>query len=342
MSLDDLVLGGVNEESAEGAADVVYVEGWRLPDSADPTESDVTEWDSLIRGEGGFADLLATFTLRYMLTATFAPRPGQTTIVKYRYVETITDPTKWAFGERLGLSPYRATLDAPYVGMAKRDHLHLVLPDGVVFNRAALWLDEGQLEPGERTIEDVDEYERRVARNRAAIYTRNLNPGPYYLYFSVRPDVRGFLRLSRLSVFVSFLLLLGGGLAQYIGQRLAPSGDESTAEAAIALLLLVPSLISGYLARENEHELLSEILRWPRSLVAGTALTALVAGGALVLHTTGHALAWVWFGCSGFCLLVATLLSRIIRTSKRHARWVDERAGMTVTGTVRRLSISDS
>jgi hypothetical protein len=146
---------------------------------------------------------------------------------------------------------------------------------------------------------------------RVAIYTSDFyesaRSGSFWLAFTLRPKRSGFLRPAQAAVLTAFLLLLGGALSEALGGRLA-TAEVGSADAAIAVLLVVPSVISAYLANRGEHELLSELLRLPRLGVALASFTTLLAGGALVIGFSGRVLAWSWFIAAGIGLLVLVQL----------------------------------
>jgi hypothetical protein len=98
-------------------------------------------------------------------------------------------------------------------------------------------------------------------------------------------------------------------LAQFLGERL--SRATTSAEASVALLLVVPSVMSAFLARETEHELVSELLRIPRFSVACSAGAAIAAGGGMVLQISGWRLGLIWAIAAAVGLVVFALLTRI-------------------------------
>jgi|GEM_PF-5306669 len=303
------------------------VEAWSLAQDLSSPEGETARWADLFKYPE-FFDLMVTFTLRFMLMASLTCT-DEVQIVKYRYVES-QQPSELLLFERLGGEPFSTLLPAPGVGNAAREHLRIDAPDGMFLESLYLWDVPGLLTPGSRKIRPAQgarRYERRLIPERGVIYTSGLGRGEYYVALSMRPKVQTFLRPSQLTVLASFVFLVAGALAQTFGRRL--SSPSSNTEAAVALLLVVPSVMSAFLARAGEHQLLSDLLRWPRLAVGASAYISLLAGGAMVVHVAGTPLAIVWYVAAAITGLVLLLLVVVTRASGAAMRDVQRDADKT-------------
>ena len=281
---------------------VSAIEAWQLAPDLSGAPGEAERWAKLLDTNENFWSWMVNFTQRFMLMTHVDLRNGPQ-LIKLRYIET-QEPSHPGWREKLAIEPFLAWLEAPAVGMAAREHIHVEAPDGLFFdNDAHLWELRGVIDTAKRAEPATGRatYEKRITPERIAIYTAGLRQGAYTVTLTMRPKVAGFLRASSLTVLMTALLLLAGAAAQIWGHRLTPPVGIST-EAAVALILVVPSIMSAYLAREGEHDLLSGLVRWPRIAVAATGVSALIAGGALVLQVAGTALVLVWLLAAGFCL----------------------------------------
>jgi hypothetical protein len=91
----------------------------------------------------------------------------------------------------------------------------------------------------------------------------------------VRPSPDGLLRSSAVSSSFSTVLLVLGAL---MSSRM----DSSRVEASTAVLLVVPGVVSTFLARPGEHYWVSRLLRGVRALTLLSAITVYLAAAVLV------------------------------------------------------------
>jgi hypothetical protein len=294
---------------------------WRLtPGSSD----DQAVWGALFLIPE-FVELVTTFTIGYSPMVDI-PLDRDSYLLKYQHLERQIDAEDPSWRTRLSLEPYTQVLDIPSIGRCVREHTRFEVPPGLfleyMYPRAApaqpqatpqgLALPQPpQGEQGEALMQG------RVTPERGVMYTRGYQPQrqPLVIAANLRPRVSGFLRTSQYTVFLSAVLLGLGAAGQFWHGRLTQEG--TSAEAAVTLLVVVPTVMSAFLARDDEHELLSYLLRWPRIAVASSAACALLAGGALALHVSAWRLGTLWAVASGLGLAVFVLLRRIAWLSKR-------------------------
>lgn len=292
---------------------------WTLP-GRQKDSAEYATWKGLFK-RNAFVELLATFTVNFMPMMRFKLSPG-TTLVKYRQVERQEPSSASGLRARFSIDPYRQLIPAPSIGRCSREHFRFDAPEGTFLeefffperaSKAPLVSLVSDLRPA--GPDEVFSYSSRVTPERGIIYSHDLSStgASYVATASLRPRVAGFLRLSQFTVFASALLLLAGTLSEFVTQTL--SSQSTQQDAAVAILAVVPSVMSAYLAHEGEHELLSELLRAPRWAVAGSAAATIFASGAMVLQLDDPWLRWVWASASAVCFAVLALLVVVARAS---------------------------
>ena len=247
-------------------------------------------------------------------------------VVKYRSLEVPPQPPVKTIGQALGLQALQTLIEVPSVGTAQREHFRVQAPDGMFCANLELILPLEYELPPDRA--DTPHYEWRVTHDRAAAYTRGFARGRYWLLATLRPSLRGFLRSARLSVLSSLVLLFAGFLAELLSHKL--SDYRTASESAVTILLAIPAVSSAFLARGNEHELLSDYLRVPRLLLASSTSFAIAAGAIVTVHMS-HMKIWVsWLALSFLNALVLSVLWRVGHNS--HADFLRVRDSVNSTG----------
>lgn len=283
-------------------------------------------WGTLFQ-DSAFVDLAATFTLSYAPTVEI-PLGAEVVILKYRHLERQIEAASPSWRTRLSLEPYTQLLEIPSIGSCGREHTRFESPEGLFLEYMYPRADpDPESAPSMASAAagpqppvpafGLPAMRGRITPERGVLYTRGQRPRsrPLVIAANLRPRVTGFLRTSQYTVCLSSLLLALGAAAQCYDQRLTE--EHASTEAAVALLIVVPTLMSAFLVRDDEHELLSFLLRWPRIIVAASAGIALLAGGALALHVSSWRLAAVWAGASAAGWLVFALLRTIAYLSRR-------------------------
>lgn len=103
----------------------------------------------------------------------------------------------------------------------------------------------------------------------------------------VRPSPDGQLRSSAVSSCFSTALLF---LATLLAHRI----DETRVDGSVALLLVVPGVISTFLARPGEHYWVSRLLRGVRVLTLISAVTVYLAAAVIVTGVADGAIREYW------------------------------------------------
>jgi hypothetical protein len=161
-------------------------------------------------------------------------------------------------------------------------------------------------EPGAALV-GSSEFYSRLTPERGVVYAKgfNTNDESVNLSFTMWPQSEGFLLPAMFTTLVSAALLGAGGFAEYSEQFLSEK-LKGNLDAAIALLLVVPSLYSIYLSRAGEHSLRSKLLRRLRGVVFGAAIAHGLAVTSLLATSILHdGYLWkTWVVGGGYCLLV--------------------------------------
>jgi hypothetical protein len=245
---------------------------WR-PD-ADLTDAERAVWSKILAAEGVF-DLLLGLTDHYLF-AIEIPLQGARTIVKFRYVEQwrMWIPNLFA---QLGLAPTRLLVPTVGIGTAQREHTRVVAPEGTLVSRSYLTRDRD--DRVERV--PIGDYGYTQGSERAVIYTSGLPRDNYRIAVRVRPVLGIFFVPAFFSTLLLTALLAAGWILEELDCRL--SRAESNADAAVAILILVPSLTSIFFSRPGEHHLVARLHLLPRLLVLFGAVCATMVAAAVAI-----------------------------------------------------------
>ncbi|WP_344193070.1 hypothetical protein [Pedococcus aerophilus] len=268
------------------------VELWRLQQNLAPEDGGTRPWDELIGAGGEFTEWLTAFTLDFMLMTEVSLKSAPW-MLKFRYVET-QEPANMLLRERLNLVSYGTLLAAPGVGAASREHLRVEGPAGMLIEDVDLFdmRDDPDVRQAPVAAQGKRTFERRVSLDRAVIYTSKPPRGSYYAAVSMRVNPAGFIRRSQYLIFLTAIVLVAGGLAEERWRTLSASSNAT--EPTVALLLVIPTLLLAYISREGDHQILGDLLRVPRLVVAFTGVVSLAAAAGFVFGLKCTPLAWLW------------------------------------------------
>lgn len=240
-----------------------------------------SDWDA-IQEDPRVRRLMRQFAESYLPLAKLELNSSRV-IIKYRRLENDVDSTmkflasrrgpdkRWAFYQKRPYWP--VVIRAGHIGRATSEHLRVVAPEGTNFVFAML----SPAPDGERPISL--RYNSRISLERAAMYTNGVAAGDYYFVAALVPSLGGFIRPSLwLTGIVAFVLGLGA-VAEELWMFLE-TAREST-DAAVTLLLVVPTLFVAYILREGEHHVRRRLLMPARNLSLATLLPLLVAAVSL-------------------------------------------------------------
>lgn len=268
------------------------------------TDSDRAQWSNWLDDQE-FMALLSMFSVQYMPIAELPVVAGQRkAMVKIRLVDPWDEPVD---NSRLGLRPAGFIVSVPTVGGHRREHIRVLAPEGTELSAAGLvTAPQSERSPG-AVLAGASDFYSRLTPERGVVYINGYNRSDegVDLSFTMWPQSQGFLRPALFTTLASALLLGAGAVGQFVDEFLS-SKLEGNLDAAIALLLVVPSLYSIYLSRGGEHALRSLLLRRLRYVVFGAAVAHGLAVTTLlamsVLPTT--VLGYTWAGGAAYCCVI--------------------------------------
>ncbi len=261
-----------------------------------------------------FFETVATFAESYILIA-FVPLIGNAQIVKVRHVEPSLVRVRPFNLAHLGLAPLKMLLEVPGIGTAQREHIRVIAPNGSTVQDVEL-LQDGQPLP-------ADDYAKRVSLERGIVYTRDLGRGSYDLSVKLNMRRGGLLLPAAISTAFMLLLLGFGTFLEVEDQRLS-SGDAS-ADAAVTILALLPTIGSIYFVQPGEHGLVRRILGVPRiAVVASSLATVFVAAGVAASVQPESLLVLMTTALIATSLTFVLLLASLIRITAHRAPVSDE------------------
>jgi len=122
----------------------------------------------------------------------------------------------------------------------------------------------------------------------------------------VRASPDGLLRASAVSACFSAVLLF---LATLVANRLGAARADSSA----ALLLVLPGVISTYLARPGEHHLVSRLLLGVRTLTVASGMVVYVAAAVVVSDVAPGLVREIWAVLTVVAAVIAVVLTVAVR-----------------------------
>lgn len=275
---------------------------------------DFETWRALVADNEVFRHYLKMFTFSYLLlTPTSETDRSGHAIVKYAYEDVIEiQSVSPRLVDRLGLAPTLMLVSSPHLGNDRRNHLRVDAPAGMLIVDAELMqLVKGEEAEAPQNLPAPAHPDRlRVSPRRAHWYTVGTGQTGLIAELSLRPYRSGFLRAAHLTALFAFALV---SLCYLRADSLALVAEQN-ADAAIAILLLTPTLLSAVLVRPGEHALLSDYLRGLRYALALAGLCtfstacSLVLGGSFVIHLVSLLSAVV----AGLVAALFTVVTRLV------------------------------
>jgi hypothetical protein len=209
--------------------------------------------------------------------------------------------------QALGGVATRLELDMPSLGSGYLpSHVRVVAPPGIIIEDVEVTRDRNPI-PRESA-----HLSTRIHHQRVVFLDRGLpSPlaGTYHVSVKINTK-RGYFVIPALAAILYLLLI--DGFALTVG----PRGWLANDAALTGALLLVPSLIIAFLARDGEHELMSQVLGWARVLLVTCCTSTLVVG--ILIATLGpitpesgrslHMRVTVWATIISFMLSLAVFL----------------------------------
>ena len=231
---------------------------------------------------------------------------------------------------QIAWAPTSFVFDTPDVTAASSYHFQFVAPDGMVIAGGELFGTEldGATAPGTgaavgasgrpRWGADLDSRQVfGVSASQGSVLGLNTHAVevPEADVFNVEvlvcPSPDGLLRACAVSAgFSTALLFTAAGFSHRL--------DGGRLDASIALLLLLPGVMSTLLARPGEHHLVSRLLRGVRILTLFSAITLYFAAAVVVAGLGGGGLRAAWLVLSVLSAVPAAVLGIAVRRCRLH------------------------
>ena len=299
--------------------------GWKFGSTSLPAQQTWSRLFSITE----FRELVVAFTLRFMPIIGLEDGRDRC-IVKFRTVESEGFPPAsgvFSLAGVFALSERLYFVEAPTTGIGgvgssvdcrPRQHLRIEAPAGTFMTDATMIRFVGGDAPDSlRPAKSADVVHKRVTMERGAFYSFPQPGERYSVLLLLMPRLEGFALPAIVGATLSGVLLLSGTIAEFSLGTLdrilgTDGGGAGNTEAAVALLLIVPSIFLAYLARPGEHEVRAEQLKWLRYAVGLSSAAVAPAAVAAIAFTSSSAIAWVWGVCGGVALAIAALLSSVV------------------------------
>jgi hypothetical protein len=295
-----------------------FLASWEKPNSW--AAEDHETWRTLLENEG-FSRLLRDLTFNFILLTQVAT-DSHLQIVKFSYQEYVPY-TELFVTERLGLKATELSVVAPSVGWGCSYHLRVEAPTDIALTEVGLF--RVQRAPV-RIPGPAESYEARLGAESVQVYTATgIERGEHVVAVSMRVQILGFLRAMWLTSVAMAGILIAGRV--FISRL--ETATQQRSDAAIALLLVAPSLVAAYLVRPGEHVIASRLLRPIRYALAVAACLNYVGAAALVLGWRGGGLRLVWLLIAVGSGLVAAGISLVIYLTKRDLDSATDHEGNT-------------
>lgn len=181
--------------------------------------------------------------------------------------------------------PTSFVFETPSVTATSSYHFQFDAPDGLVVAGGEMFGAMAS-DPQRRTF--------GTAASQGSVLGLHANVGEvpeadtYNAEVLVRPSPDGLLRSSAVSSCFSTVLLV---LATLLAHRI----DNTRVDASTALLLVLPGVVSTFLARPGEHYWVSRMLRGVRLLTLVSAITVYLAAAVLVTGLADGSVRPLWF-----------------------------------------------
>lgn len=297
------------------------IKSWSVPVTWKKETSE--QWQRLLLNQS-FDRVLRDFTFNYLLL-TQLPKGKAVHIVKYSYYQHLPfELDSWR--EHLGYVAPEIRIDAPAVGWGRSYHLEVDLPRELRAVDPLLYrVVQDRLGLLQRSVEAYDLVSH--ARTVEIHTTGDVPVADHLLVIPVRLSLGGYLRAIWMSTLFAAIVLLIGRI--FLSDVVNALRVKSEAEAAVALLLVVPSLITAYLIRPEEHAIASSLLRTLRFAAASCGLLTYLAAGMLVLGLSGGRLADAWTIMCVVACAIAVSFTVAVNKTRKACKGADESCGFT-------------
>jgi hypothetical protein len=296
---------------------------WEVPQAWPRADRDV--WAAL-ENDDRFVRLLREFTFNFILM-TQLDAWSAIQIVKFSYQQHLPY-SELLLTERLGLRATELAIVAPSVGWARSYHIRIEAPEELALTDVVLVRVERDQSAKPSSAES---YEARLSAESAQVYTTStMRPAEHVVGVTMRVPIVGYLRAIWLTSVATAVVL---AVALWQIDRVE-AASQQRADAAVALLLVAPSLVAAYLVRPGEHAIASRLLRPTRYAIAASGSLSYVAAALLVLDWSGDDLRVAWWAIAVISALIAIAITVVVALTKRDLKAAAEAMTRTDRRTV--------
>jgi hypothetical protein len=107
----------------------------------------------------------------------------------------------------------------------------------------------------------------------------------------------------------------------FIATIIANDINKTQVDSSAALLLVLPGVISTYLARPGEHHLVSRMLLGVRTLTVVSAMIVYLAAAVVVTDVAPGLVREIWGGLAVLAAIPATALTVAVRRCRSEEVW---------------------
>ncbi|MDN4640775.1 hypothetical protein QCD70_11015 [Agreia sp. PsM10] len=212
-----------------------------------------------------------------------------------------------------------------------REHIRLVAPPGTFF-AVGVFLLWNATSPIQYEYRDRQTHTRQIFYpGKVSEWTRVRSR---YVFSLMLPNPQGVMRPVLLWTWTIFILLLAGAIAQLSPFEVlsyihgSPSSPGAMVDAAVTVLLIIPSIGLAYVVRSDENDVRHTLLRYVRGWALFCLIPVLLASLALFVDLSNDKplLGLIWLACAGVVglslrinLLTSIRLRRFLREVERAA-----------------------
>lgn len=253
---------------------------------------DLTARAELVRSPGMVAlsrNLAAGFLL---ITPLYSDHRSRR-VLKYAYAQRLSPFGRASVRQSMGVDPLPIEFEVPLIGEARGYHVECHVPED---------LQIAEIVVSSRSVDEADQVDVIVdgQGERAHVFVSDQTAmADGYATIRILPSATGMLRATALCASAIFVSLVAGAL---FGRGITEGSD-----AAAALMLLVPGLLSAVVSKPGEHRLSSLALRGLRWCVAAASACSFVAAGLIALSVHDDGLR-VWFAVLAGVVLLASVI----------------------------------
>lgn len=272
--------------SQPGAADQLF--------ASLPTRPTVRKQRDLLLAASILTSFAGDLAANFLLLLELRLDPGARAVLKYSYEEQFRTASnseateELVFDKRTHRSPDRANrvltffnlkptplmVRLPSVAMSQSFHVEVNAPDELLVASAALMTVDGNLA-------EVHDSEVAVQRTHLRFADRRRGTvGALVVNWSLHPS--GLVTVMLLIAGITFALFIAGIIARVV------LGWHSSADATVAVLIILPAIFASYLIRPGEHRLVRRLATAYKWIAASLTCASLAVAASMAADGLGR------------------------------------------------------